>query len=35
MTKFVILSKKNGGPGAARNLGIALSTGDYISFIDI
>lgn len=32
--RFVILSKKNGGSGAARNLGIALSTGDYISFID-
>ncbi len=32
--RFVILSKKNGGPGTARNIGITMATGEYISFID-
>lgn len=32
--RIVVLSKNNGGPSAARNLGITIATGDYISFID-
>ena len=31
---FKIFEKKHGGPGSARNLGIAKSNGDWISFID-
>ncbi len=29
-----LLTKANGGPASARNLGIASSTGDYIAFLD-
>lgn len=32
--RLVVLSKKNGGPSSARNLGIKKSRGDYIMFVD-
>lgn len=31
---YVFQNKKNSGPGVARNLGIEMSTGDYITFVD-
>lgn len=32
--RFSIFTQKNKGPGAARNLGIQLSNGEYIRFLD-
>lgn len=32
--RLVVLSKKNGGPSSARNLGIKKSRGEYIMFVD-
>ena len=32
--KIILISKKNGGQGSARNLGIKKSSGDYIMFVD-
>lgn len=32
--RIVVISEKNSGPSAARNLGIEHATGDYIGFID-
>lgn len=32
--RFIILHKKNGGQGSARNLGLDNARGDYIAFID-
>lgn len=32
--RLVVLSKKNGGPSSARNLGIKKSKGKYIMFVD-
>lgn len=31
---FVLINKKNGGQGSARNVGVAASTSKYISFLD-
>ncbi len=33
-SNIIIKSQKNGGPSAARNTGIKIAKGDYISFID-
>ena len=33
-TLRVISTPQNGGPGAARNLGISQATGEYIAFVD-
>lgn len=33
-SRIVVLTKKNGGAGSARNLGLKNASGDYISFID-
>ena len=32
--RFVVIKQKNRGAGAARNRGIKLATGDYITFVD-
>lgn len=32
--RIVIVSQKNSGSGAARNLGIKIATGDYLFFVD-
>lgn len=32
--KFVIRHKENGGQGIARNIGLTLASGEYISFLD-
>ena len=32
--KIKYFYKENGGPSSARNLGINLATGDYLSFLD-
>lgn len=32
--QFKILEQENAGPGAARNNGISISTGEYIGFLD-
>lgn len=33
-TRFVFLQKKNGGQGSARNMGLDIAKGDYITFVD-
>lgn len=33
-SRIVVLTKKNGGAGSVRNLGLKNASGDYISFID-
>ena len=32
--EIVVIHKKNGGVGDSRNIGLSLSSGDYISFVD-
>ncbi|MEG2898607.1 MAG: glycosyltransferase, partial [Eubacterium sp.] len=32
--RIVIINKKNGGVGSARNIGLQKAKGDYIGFID-
>ena len=32
--RIKVIHKKNGGASSARNLGIELSSGDYIGFVD-
>lgn len=32
--RVIVFHKKNGGPGAARNLGIKFASGEYIGFVD-
>lgn len=32
--RFIFLSKENGGQGSARNMGIDLAKGEYITFLD-
>lgn len=32
--RLVVLSRPNGGPSAARNLGLRRATGDYVQFLD-
>lgn len=31
---IIIISKENGGPSSARNLGLKYATGDYVNFLD-
>ena len=31
---IIVLSKENGGPGSARNLGLKHATGKYVNFLD-
>ena len=33
-SRVIVIDKKNGGQGSARNMGLDIATGDYISFID-
>ncbi|MEJ1932794.1 glycosyltransferase [Nostoc sp. NIES-2111] len=33
-SKVTLIQQKNQGPGAARNAGLAVATGDYIQFMD-
>lgn len=33
-SRFIVIHKNNGGPGAARNSGIDIAKGEYIIFID-
>lgn len=33
-SRIVVLHQENAGPGAARNKGIEISTGEYIAFVD-
>ncbi len=33
-SRFVLISKENGGPSSARNLGIEKARGEYITFVD-
>lgn len=33
-SRFKVISKKNEGPGVARNLGLKVSSGEYIIFLD-
>lgn len=33
-TRIKVIHKENGGPSAARNLGLDIASGDYISFVD-
>lgn len=32
--RFIFLSKENGGIGSARNMGLDIAKGDYITFVD-
>lgn len=32
--RICVIHKKNGGPSAARNIGLDIATGDYIVFVD-
>ena len=32
--RFVAVRKENGGPSSARNLGLSMARGEYISFVD-
>lgn len=32
--RILVIDQQNGGPGAARNAGLAVATGDYLQFID-
>jgi len=32
--RFIVVHKKNGGECSARNIGLDLATGDYITFVD-
>lgn len=32
--RFVVLSKKNGGPSSARNLAFSKARGEYVTFVD-
>lgn len=33
-SKIILIQQKNKGPGAARNVGLALAKGEYIAFLD-
>ena len=33
-SRFTLISVPNGGPGSARNHGVAAATGDYLAFVD-
>ena len=33
-SRVVVVHKKNGGPHAARNAGLDIATGDYVTFVD-
>ncbi len=32
--RFIAVSKENGGPSSARNLGLSMAKGEYIAFVD-
>lgn len=33
-SRIIVLNKENGGPSAARNMGLDIAKGEYISFVD-